>query len=684
MNNIKRVFKYVKGRYHLFFLSILMIILVQGLGFASPLIVKAILDDYIMGIEYEWNEVASNDEQAVFYEDHYYIQTRHLDEDDIIIQKASIVLYKTSFYLVYDIVPSGHKSLTGNTLQVERPDGEILTFDTAKLSAGDVFSFYQPIIPILIILICVLFLRSILVIVGTYVQHISTNRVVSLIARDARTAAMKSVERLPVKYFEAEPAGKMAARITHDVDGMIAMYRLSVNAVISTIFSFVLAYVGMFLLDVKLALLTFIIYPLIYIWVRFFLKRLRKIAEKVNELRSLLTAKINEIINGINILQIFNFQKQTVKEFNQINDGFRNEQLKEVKLHITAGWNMIGIIRAVITTLIIAYFGWQYLSVSDIIITAGLIYAYNEYLLKIIDPVNVIFVNVGEFQHSLVRIERISKLIEGELEDDTTGSIERYMGGVHFDNVWFAYSGDNYVLKGVTIDIKPGEMVGLVGHTGSGKSSLMNLLLRFYDITDEKSGKITIDGLDISKYPKRILREHLGIVLQEPTLFKGTIASNIRFGKEGVSDEELVRILTSMGGKKILDKFPQGINHEITRSGVNLSSGEKQIITLARVVVHNPSILIMDEATSHIDTETEEMIKTALKVVCENRTVIVIAHRLSTIYNADKIIVLDHGLKVEEGTHAVLVKRNGYYANMYRAQQANIQHSATKQSIQVL
>ncbi|MDD4212440.1 MAG: ABC transporter ATP-binding protein [Bacilli bacterium] len=684
MNNIKRVFKYVKGRYRLFFLSILMIILVQGLGFASPLIVKAILDDYIMGIEYEWNEVASNDEQAVFYDDHYYIQTRHLDNDDVILQKASIVLYKTSFYIVNDIVPPGQKSLTGNILQVERHDGEILTFEAVKLSASDVFSFYQPIIPILIILICILFLRSILVIIGTYIQHISTNRVVSLIARDARTAAMKSVERLPIKYFEAEPAGKMAARITHDVDGMIAMYRLSVNAVISTIFSFVLAYVGMFILDVKLALLTFIIYPLIYIWVRFFLKRLRKIAEKVNELRSLLTAKINEIINGINILQIFNFQKQTVKEFNQINEGFKNEQLKEVKLHITAGWNMIGIIRAIITTLIIAYFGWQYLSISDIVITAGLIYAYNEYLLKIIDPVNVIFVNVGEFQHSLVRIERISKLIEGELEDDTTGSIERYMGGVHFDNVWFAYSGDNYVLKGVNIDIKPGEMVGLVGHTGSGKSSLMNLLLRFYDITDEKSGKITIDGLDISKYPKRILREHLGIVLQEPTLFKGTIASNIRFGKKGISDEELVRILTSMGGKKILDKFPQGINHEITRSGVNLSSGEKQIITLARVVVHNPSILIMDEATSHIDTETEEMIKTALKVVCENRTVIVIAHRLSTIYNADKIIVLDHGLKVEEGTHAELVKCNGYYANMYRAQQANIQQSIAKQSIQVL
>ena len=672
MNNIKRVFRYVKGRYHLFFLSIFMIILVQGLGFVSPLIVKAILDDYIMGIEYNWNEVTAPDDKAVVYDGRYFIQTRHLDEDDIVIGPASLVLYKTSIYFVEDEVVEGQKHIVNNQLTITTTNQEVFTYDATLLSAKEVFTFYQPIVPVLVLLICLLFIRSILVIIGTYIQHISTNRVVSLIARDARTAAMKSVERLPIKYFEAEPAGKMAARITHDVDGMIAMYRLSVNAVITTVFSFVLAYVGMFLLDVKLALITFVIYPFIYFWVRFFLKRLRKIAEKVNELRSLLTAKINEIINGINILQIFNFQKQTVKEFNQINENFKNEQLKEVKLHITTGWNMIGIIKALITTLIIAYFGWQYLTVSDIVITAGLIYAYNEYLLKIIDPVNVIFVNVGEFQHSLVRIERISRLIEGELEDDTTGSIERYLGGVHFDNIWFAYTQDNYVLKGVTIDIAPGQMVGLVGHTGSGKSSLMNLLLRFYDLTDDKSGKITIDGLDISKFPKRVFREHLGIVLQEPTLFKGTIASNIRFGKEGVTDDEIAEILISMGGKRILDKFPEGIRHPITRAGVNLSSGEKQIITLARVVLHNPSILIMDEATSHIDTETEEMIKTALGVVCKNRTVIIIAHRLSTIYNADKIIVLDHGLKVEEGNHHELLAINGYYANMYRAQQANI------------
>ncbi|HQC75043.1 MAG TPA: ABC transporter ATP-binding protein, partial [Bacilli bacterium] len=611
------------------------------------------------------------DEKTVTYNHRFFKQERFLDSDDVSLGAASIVINKTSFYLVYDRVESGNRTFENKQIVVQQANGLVFRYDATKLDRMAVFLFYQPMVDKLIFWIVFLFIKSIIVIFGTYAQRLSTNRVVSLIARDARTDAMRSIERLPIKYFEAEPAGKMAARITHDVDGMIGLYRLSVNVMAYAVLSFLFAYVGMFILDVKLALLTFIAYPFIYLWVRYFLKHLRRIAEKVNELRSLMTAKINEIINGINILQIFNFKKPTIKEFNQINKDFTNEQMQEVKLHLTAGWNLINIMRGLVTTFIVAYFGWQKLNISGVVITAGLVYAYNEYLLKIIEPVNIIFTQVGEYQHSMVRIERICKLIEGELEDNTIGPIDRYNGNIKFDNIWFAYVENEYVLKGVSLEIKHGERVGLVGHTGSGKSSLMNLLLRFYDLTDEKSGKIYVDGIDIASLPKRTYRYHLGIVLQEPILFKGTIASNIRFGKENVSDEQIIAILKSMGGEKLINKFEKGINTPISRAGVNMSSGEKQIISLARVIVHNPSILVMDEATSHIDTETEEMIKKALKVVCKNRTVIIIAHRLSTIYNADRIIVLDHGLKVEEGTHHTLMQANGVYANIYRAQVAN-------------
>ncbi len=667
MINLKRTFNFVKGNLKYVIISIIMIVLVEGLNFISPLIVKEILDDYILGIEYDWVEVVSEDDKTVVYNDKVYKQVRFLDEDDEVLQDMSLIVYKDGFYLCDTKIDKGVKVIEENKLTITLDDGNIKTYEVVRLNKDEVIDFYQPVIPILIILILALFIRSVLSIFFSFIKTRANNVVISDIAQSGRTKAMESVERLPISYFEEEPAGKMAARIQTDVDGMIGIYRLSINVVLNAIISFILAYVGMFYLDAKLALISFVIYPLAFIWIKYFLKKLKVIAEKVNELRSILTAKINEIINGINILQIFNYKKQTINEFNEVNKNFMKEQMKEVKLHIVGGWNMLNILRGIITLLVVVYFGYQRLSISDIVITAGLVYAYNEYLLKIVEPLNIVLNQIGEFQHSLVRTERIHKLIEGEQEDNTIEEIPRYIGDVTFDDVWFAYEKDEYVLKGISFGISHGTTVGLVGHTGSGKSSLMSLLLRFYDLEPDK-GQILVDGLDIKTHSKRSYREHIGIVLQEPVLFKGTIASNIRYGKENVSDEKIIEVLTSIGGKKIIDKFEKGINQDINRAGANMSCGEKQIIALARALIHDPAILIMDEATSHIDTETEKMIKQALDVVSKGRTMIIIAHRLSTVQDADKIIVLDHGLKVEEGNHQELINKNGVYANIYRSQ----------------
>lgn len=667
MKNFKRLFKLIKPFKGLAIVSIIMIIFVQILGFIGPLIVKEVLDNCLLGIEQPWYEIKEETNNSVNYLGKNYVQEKHLNNQEII-NDVYLVLIDHEYYLVNDPIVQGEMKIENNTLIINTKEGTIYTYEVINVPSSEIRLFYKPIIPTLILLLILLAVKSILSIIFSYIQQMTSNRVRYNIAKTGRTIATLAAERLPIVHFDDEPAGKMATRITNDVDGIINLYTLTFTVFLNAIFSFIFAYVGMFYLNPKLALLSLIIYPIAFIWMYIYLKFLKSTANKVNESRSLLNAKINEIINGIQILKIFNFKKRTVQEFNQINQDYMDYQLKEVRLHTLGGWNLINILKGVITTIIVWYFGLQQLNVYGVIITAGLIYAYNEYLLKIVDPIHILLTQIGTYQHSHVQMDRIFKIIESDLEDDSKELIPRYQGNIKFDNVWFAYHENDYVLKGVSFDIKAGQMIGLVGHTGSGKSSLMNLLLRFYDITDECSGNIYIDDIPINTYSKRTHREHIGIVLQEPVLFKGTIASNIRFGKEDVTDEEIEKVIISMGGKSILDKLPNGINQEISISNSILSVGEKQIISLARAIILDPAILIMDEATSHIDTETETMIKKALEVVCKNRTVIVIAHRLSTIFNADKIIVLENGLKVEEGTHQTLMENNNVYANIYRSQ----------------
>lgn len=667
MKAMKKVWRYVRKYKKLLYISLFMMLLNQILGLVSPLIVKEILDEHIIGIEHPWYETDIKDDHSVYFNGKYYKQEKYFNPEEVMGSEVSVLLLEGKFYFVDSKIEFGDKELTDRTLVVKNESGKF-TYDVTELGYQDVIDFYSPSISMLIILITLLFARSILTIIVSYIQRVTTANININITKDARIDAIKNMQRLPISYFESEPAGKISSRIIHDVGGMMMLFQTFMNLIVNASMSFIFAYIGMFYLNTKLALLTFLIYPFVYIWIKFFAKKLRKVADRVSELNSLITASINEIINGISILQIFNYKKHTAERFDNLNKEFMSEHIKEVRLHTTLGWNMLSLIRGLITAVVVLYFGWNSLNFSGIIVSAGLIYAYNEYLLKVIEPVNILLRQAGIFQHSVVRTERVFRIIDGKGEDDTKEIIPRYHGDIKFSNVWFAYNDSDYVLKGINLDVKAGEMIGLVGHTGSGKSSLMSLLLRFYDLKQTDKGNIFIDGVDITTHAKQTYRQHIGIILQEPVLFKGTIASNIRFGKEDITDKEITETLIKIGGKKILDKLENGIMQEVSRGGTNLSVGEKQIISFARALVYDPSILIMDEATANIDTETEEMIQNALEVVAKDRTTIIIAHRLSTIKNADKIIVLNKGKKFEEGSHKELLINNGIYANMYRSQ----------------
>lgn len=662
MKTMKKVWRYISKYKKLLFISLGAMIIVQALGLLSPLIVKTILDDYLVGIEKPWYEVAEQNENTVTYDNRYFTQEIVTNDG------ASVVIYEGGYYFSETIVIPGNKQLDGSILTVIAQDGVTSTYNVIQLERSKVVAFYQPFISPLTILIILLFVRFLLQVIFMYIQRISTSMINVNIVRDARKDAIASLQRMPMSYFETEPAGKIANRIISDVGGMMGLFSTIMNLLVNASLAVVFAYIGMFYLDPKLALITFVAFPIIYIWLRYFVKKLNIIAVKVNEQNSMITAQLNEIINGISILQIFNFKQQTEQNFNQLSKEFVQEKLKETRLHLTIGWNMIRLIGALVTAAIVFYFGNGYLNIVGFVVTAGIIYAYNDYLSRLIEPVGTLFREIGNLQHAIVRTERIFKIIDGEQEDIHLETLPRFKGKIEFDNVWFSYSEGHPVLKGINLVVQPGEMVGLVGHTGSGKSSLMSLLLRFYDFKQGDMGHIYIDDEDITKHSKRSYRQNIGIILQDPVLFKATLADNIRFGMKNVTDQEIEDILIQIGGKKILDKLENGLLTQVSRGGTNFSVGEKQIISFARAVVHNPAILIMDEATANIDTETEEMIQNALESVAKGRTMIIIAHRLSTIKNANKIVVLENGIKVEEGKHKDLLQKNGVYANIYRSQ----------------
>ena len=665
---IKKVWRYIRKYKKLLFITLAAMLTVQVLNFASPLIVKSIMDDYLVSIENPW--YVSN--EGVSYNGKYYSQDNISDEG------ISIVIIKGKYYFIDELVDEeftkGNKELISNsnnsyTINFKSQTNEVYSISgVSLLNKYDVKLFFTPAIEPLKVLVIIVGVRFFLQIIFMYIQRITTARININIVRDARIDAVTSLQKMPISYFEEEPAGKIANRVINDVNGMTNLFSTIMNLLVNASLSIVFAYIGMFYIDKTLALWTFIVFPVIFIWLKYFVRNLNSIAERVNEQSSLITAQLNEIINGVSILQVFNYEKETTDNFNNLSKSFMNEQLKETKLHLSIGWNMIRLLGALVTAVIVFYFGNGYLTIPGFVVTAGTIVAYNTYLTAIVEPVGILFREIGNLQHALVRTERIFTVIDSKQESSEYNVIDRYEGNIKFDNVWFTYpKGNGPVLKGVSLDIKAKSMVGIIGHTGSGKSTMMSLLLRFYDLEENDRGKIFIDDYNINDLPKRTYRSHIGIILQDPVLFTGTILDNVKFGSNK-TEEEVIEILKSVGGNDLLNKFTNGIYEEINRGGSNLSIGERQIISFARVIAHDPSILIMDEATANIDTETEEIIQKALEKVKENRTLIVIAHRLSTIKNADKIIVLQGGLLEEEGKHSDLLSQNGIYANMYRSQ----------------
>jgi len=513
-------------------------------------------------------------------------------------------------------------------------------------------------------LLAIFFGLAVVTAILRYFQYLLMQQAANRIIQKMRNDLYEHIQTLPIRYFDNLPAGKVVARITNDTEAIRNLYVTVVSQFAISGMYITGIFIAMFILDPKMGAITLFVLPILYIW----MKAYRKFASKVNHIIrgkvSDMNAMINESINGMTIIQAFRREKQMDEEFRELNDEHFRYQNKLLKVEAATSHNLVDIIRSMTFVFFIWYFGGASIS-TESAISVGMLYAFVDYITRLFNPVTGIVNQFARLEHSLVAAERVFKLLDREGEPVSDDKIARYHGNVRFENVWFAYKDEEYVLKDLSFGAKQGETVALVGHTGSGKSSIMNLLFRFYDAS---KGKITIDGLNISDMPRQTIRDHMGIVLQDPYLFSGTVESNISLGDPRITREKVQHSLDAVGGELVLKHLPDGIDEPVVEKGSTLSSGQRQLISFARALAFDPAILILDEATSNIDTETEEIIQHAMDVLKKGRTTFIIAHRLSTIKNADRILVLDRGEIVEQGSHDELLTLDGQYAQMYKLQ----------------
>ncbi|AXI67961.1 ABC transporter ATP-binding protein [Streptococcus suis] len=500
--------------------------------------------------------------------------------------------------------------------------------------------------------------------IGFYLSMRLLMHCANRIAENLRNQAYDVMQRLPISYFDDKPAGKIATRIVNDTETLrTQFYGTLVNA-FNNIVRLLFTYGVLFYMNRSLGWLMLLLIPL-YIGIQFAYKKMTdKPMKDFYDTRSDVNTQVNETMNGASLIQLFGQEERIMREFEVTADKMRRADNKIIWAQSLATWNLSGFLQNLVIAAILTVVGYQFLAGQDGV-TAGKLFVYVNYIEGVFIALGALVQQFPNMLRSFETGKRLMALLEEEVEDDCDRILEVEQGQVVFEHVNFSYEENRPVLKDITIRAEKGETVALVGHTGSGKSSIMNLLYRFYD---PQEGRVLIDGKNIRDYSRESLRSHMGIVLQDPYLFTGTIASNVSMNEEEADRTRILQALEKVGAGPMLSRLEKGIDEPVVEKGAAFSSGERQLIAFARTLYSDPKILILDEATSHIDTETEEIIQHAMEVVKEGRTTFIIAHRLSTIQNADQILVLDQGRIIEHGKHEELVARGGVYAQMHEIQ----------------
>ena len=496
-----------------------------------------------------------------------------------------------------------------------------------------------------------------------YIGNLLFARVSYSIVRDIRRDAFANMERLGMSYFDKTPSGSIVSRLTNDTETISDMFSGLLSSFISAIFIFVTTLYTMMVLDFRLTGLVLLFLPLIFILVNLYRKKSVKIIEKTRSFLSDINSKLAESIEGIRIIQAFNQEKRLQEEFDEINEEHYVYANRSVALDALFLRPAMSLLKLLGYAVLMAYFGYRGLYIG---MTAGTMYAFIQYINRLFDPLIEVTQNFSILQTSMVSAGRVFALIDQSNYEPVQADSELAIreGNIRFEHVCFSYDGVNQILDDISFSVKKGETIAFVGHTGSGKSSIINVLMRFYEF---QSGRVLIDNVDIRNYSHQELRENMGLVLQEPFLYHGTIKSNIAMYQE-ISDEEVKAAAEYVDADAFIQELPQGYNSPVSERGSSFSTGQRQLLAFARTVASQPKILILDEATANIDSETETLVQNSLEKMRKGRTTIAIAHRLSTIQDANCIYVIDKGRIIENGTHEELLALGGTYHKMYSLQ----------------
>lgn len=507
----------------------------------------------------------------------------------------------------------------------------------------------------------------VLAFVGGYFQSYILQSTGQKILLSIRQNLYDHVLRLPMKFFDHYPLGSLVTRVTNDTETLNEMFTSVLSSVLKNLFSLGGIIIMMYAMNARLATMVLILLPFIALVSFIFRKAIRKIYSEQRRLLSIINTKLSENISGMRTIQIFHRQKQIYQEFDEVNQEYMDIGRKEV-LYYSFYRPSIEIVRSLGIAALIWFGGMRNLNG---IITFGILNAFIDYIQRFFQPILELAETYNLVQSSITSTSRIFHLLDEKEESeggDVAIDLDSFQGKIEFKNVWFAYDEDEWILKDVSFEIQPGQFVAFVGATGAGKSTIMHLLCRFYDI---QKGQILIDGIDIKEYKIADLRRAIGVVQQDVFLYSGNVLTNITLNRKEVCERTARKAAEVVNAHTFIEKLPKKFNQYVTERGSTLSAGQRQLLSFARTIASNPSLLILDEATANIDTETEILIQDAIRNMAKERTMLAVAHRISTIADADKIIVLHHGRVAEQGTKDELLAQDGLFKVLYKLQYEN-------------